>query len=521
MRIVGDFVFAVWDDRRQQLFCARDILGKRPLFYWFDGRVFRCASEMQQLFVDEVVGRRPNEGMAAEFLASAVTSTTETLFRDVFRLAPAHSMTVSSSGLRMKRYWQWDSSAEVRHRSDAEYAEHFLEQFREVLRAHLRTIGPVGVTLSGGLDSTSVLSVAQDELNRSGSGLRLEAYSMTFPGRACDESGFIDEVVRRWDVPSHRVVPVPMGADYYQEQVVRYLDIPEYPNNAMCSFLSRAGSANGVRTLLTGDSGDWWLTGSRLQCADLIRRGRLAEVARRLRPEAEYAGLSPWMTLRKYGLRPLVPAAARNWRERLLGVGPARDWLPDEFKSRVSLNDRIRVAPNRGRPSFAAVDLAGHLDSGDQVHSNELGDRSAAAIGHEWRDPLGDRRLVELTLALPEEQRRRGRMTKFVLRQATAGLMPEPVRQRLDKADFSHAFVEELLSQGGAPRFEALAIEELGWVDGPVLRRMYQDMSALYLAGDLRYTALVWPLWTVAWIDRWYSEVGGASSEPKVRGRPR
>ena len=200
-RIVGDFALVVFDKRSRSLFCARDPLGVKPFYYWTDGKAFLWASELQQLFQHPSVSKEPNEGMVAEYLSAKITSVEETLYVGILRLPPAHVMVVSPDGVVRRRYWDVEPDVEPSWRSREECAEAFLPVFKEAVRCRLRSQKPVGAELSGGLDSSSVVSAAQ-ALYREGAAhdLGFEAFSLVFPGLPCDESQFIDAVAERWQL---------------------------------------------------------------------------------------------------------------------------------------------------------------------------------------------------------------------------------------------------------------------------------------------------------------------------------
>jgi len=176
-----------------------------------------------------------------------------------------------------------------------------------------------------------------------------------------------------------------------------------------------------------------------------------------------------------------------------------------QFARRNQLTERLQQEQaSRQFSSFAQRDLYRTLTSGWQSHFLEMEERSASWFGIEERHPLNDRRIVEFALALPEEQRWRRDQPKYLLRRALAGLLPEVVRIRRTKADFSHAFAEALKTLGGESLFNSLAIASMGWVDGAWVRRMYQQMAQLYALGDGGYTRHVWPLWMIFGIELWF-----------------
>ena len=509
-RTIGDFAFVVWDRRQRQLFCARDPLGGKPFYYHTDGRTFLCSSELRQLFEDSTVRRKPNEGMIGEYLAKAITSQEETLYRDVFRLPSGHVLIVQPDGLRKARYWDIDPAREIRYRTDAEYAEHFAELFREAVRCRLRSYKPVGAYLSGGLDSSSVVGVAQSLYREGAIGDRgFETFSLVFPGRPCDESAYIQDVVQMWALKSNAVYPEESDPPDYTAQVRRYHDFPDYPNGSMADPLRSLARAKGFRVLLTGLGGDDWLTGSSYHYADLLRRLRLVALIRQIRFDSRVpAVVWPRFSLFRFGFWPFVPPSARDALKWVLRRNGLPRWMGRRFAREIRLSERLR-RPTAKRPfsSFAQADLYRTAISGFGAHFIEMEERSASRFGFEQRHPFHDRRIIEFALALPEEQRWRRNQIKFVLRQAMSGLLPETIRQRLTKADFSHVFAEALHGQRGERLFDSLAIASMGWVDGGWVQTAYRDMAQLYARGDEQYSRYIWPLWFIFGIELWFNMV--------------
>ena len=502
-KIIGDFALALWHGRRRELLCARDFLGKRPFYYYFDGSSFRFASEPQAVMADSSVPREPNQGMIAEFLANAVTSTTETLFRHLFRLPPAHFMVVSFKGLELTRYWDWDPERVVRYHDDRDYAAHFRQLLATATEVRLQSPWPVAAELSGGVDSSSLISLAEYLRTTGRYNGRLEAYSMVFPGRDCDETLYIREVARYCDMPVHEFRPGPAGEGPYLAQVQQYLDLPDYPNMMMHRTHWVVARQRDCRVVLTGQGGDQWFEGSLYSYSDSLRRLRLGRLVADLRVSVKASGWrASTADLFYYGLKPLLPPALVESIHRLAGQAFPPAWLDESFCRDISLAERIRT-PTPNAPSFATGDIATRLIDGFETHANEFADRAIASTRQEHRDPFDDRRVVEFALALPEDQRRRGGLTKYVLRSAMAGLMPESVRSRRNKAEFSHVFYEELRVQGGLALFTGTVLEDLGWIDGKQVRAMYEQIDRWYRSPDGSLPRHLWSLWTLASVERW------------------
>ena len=525
--ILGDFAFALWNETTRTLFCARDALGTRPFYYCCGSGSFVFASELQQLFEGAAIERAPNDGMIGEYLANAITSRDETLYRGILRLPPAHCLRVQPGGVRLRRYWDADPGRAMRYRTDAQYAEHFMEIFTAALRCRLRSPGGIAAELSGGLDSSSIVCMAQS-LRRNGApaGADLETFSLAFPGMPCDESAYIADVVRSSGARNTVLPPHQPPASCHADYVSRHGDFPGYPGNYMWDSIRQRLRERGHRVLLTGLGGDDWFAGGDVYYVELLRRLKFRELLQRARSDCAESGVAgaaaeAYLELR-HDLLPLLPPVLLQAIRTALGREGVPAWIRPQFARRSRLRERLQKKPDRHRfESRSQRDLYRWLNSGYLVHSFECDDRSAAGAGFEMRHPFHDRRLVEFALALPPEQLWRDGQSKFVLRQAMQGLLPESVRQRSTKADFSHAVANALQAQGGEALFDTLAIDAAGWVDKGRLRALYRRMNELYARGAQEYADHIWPPWMAFGIELWYKtrfHPGSGAAAPGFRG---
>ena len=480
-KIIGDFAFAIWDGRLNRLFCARDFFGIRPFVYFFKANTFLWSSELHALFESPEVPRVPNEGMAGEYLAGNICNLTETLYQGILRLPPAHYMIVDASGIRIKRYWDFDASSKVIHQTDDQYAEHFYELFSEAVRCRMRSAGPVGADLSGGLDSSSVVGIAQ-ELLRDGrvNGEGFEAISWAFPGLDCDESYYVNEVVSKWNLVSRSLTPEPVQAEVFIEQASRYLDFPGYPNAHALDSLRLLAKRHGCKVVLTGEGGDEWFSG--------MHEG-LRETAR------EYLRSRVW---------PITPNQFQSFVRQCLNRPEFPGWINKEFAQRINLVERLRAkihAPASIR--FAQRERYIALADGFSIHAQELGERNAAWSGLEIRHPLCDRRIVEFGLAIPDEQRRRGGIDKYILRNAMKRSLPAAVLNRNDKAEFSHLFIDQMKALGGKRLFSSMEIANgsSGWINEIEVRSVYNQLESS--AQENRPATNIWSLWVIWGVELW------------------
>ena len=514
-RIIGDFAFVIWDKRQRKLVAARDPMGVRPFYYCLEGQTLRCGSELRQILEDRTVRREPNEGMVAEYLSPYIVSTEDTLYREVFRLPASHLLVVQPGApVRKRRYWEIDPERQVTYRTDEQYAEHFREVFREAVKCRLRSLGPVGSDLSGGLDSSSVVVMAQS-LYRSGelSDPGFETFSQVFPpGWPAYESAYIDAVTSMWDIKANRMRVPPPEAYRYPESVRRFFDFPDYPNGADGHALKVLARTKGIRVKLSGLGGDERVRRSLYHFADLLRGWHIAGFLRAVRSEASRLGAGPAVALAKSsGIAPLLPGNVRRII-RILRGGNRKSfpWIDRRFAAQTNLFERLDPRPTG--PQFATLvqqDIHDAAFHGITAHAAEMEERSDAWFGLEARHPFKDRRVFEFAVQLPESQRFRDGLGKFVLRQAMRELLPEEVRQRTGKATFNHTLNDAFRLLGGETMFDSLAIETLGWVDGNWLRATANKELRLNACNqqDEQCISRNYALWMVFGINLWFRTV--------------
>jgi len=502
-RIVGDFAFAIWDRRRRRLFCARDPLGIRPLYYCIYDRNFVWGSELRQLLDVLPFGPQPNEGVVGEYLSSRLVDREETLYRGIQRLAPGHLLTVDVGGVRTARYFDVDPRREIRYPTDDEYAEHFSEIFREAVRCRLRSVSPVAVFLSGGLDSSSIVGAAA-RLARDGGGRApgFEAYSLDFAYAAADERAWVDDVAELWQLSVKHVSAAAAVSPSLAEQVAELRDFPDLPNTHPWGLLLDQAREQGSRVALWGYGGDEWLTGDTAHCADLLRGLRLLALARRMRDDIRslnrLGGLPVGLgDAVRSSVFPLVPRPVKKLVRRLRRWD-VPDWIAPDFARRVALQDRLaREAAVPPFATFAQRAIARQLQSGWSAAEYEMFDRFETRRSMESRFPFNDRRLIEFALALPEEQRWHGTETKFILRRAARDLLPPSVTRRATKGDFTYLFAASLEREGAAEIFSRLRLEADGFVLGARIREMYERLRR----GD---QSSLGQIWMIVATELWY-----------------
>lgn len=493
-KLLGDFAFAIWDSDQDKLFCARDYFGAKPFFYYYGvGEQFVFASEIRAILSLPDVPRCLNEVRIADFLNKQFEDKEITFYKDIVRLPPAMAMTVNRHGVRRWQYWEPDLTCEIKLADDEAYAAAFREIFTEAVRCRLRSAYPVGSTLSGGLDSSSVASVASQILAESGK-QRLRTFSAVFPRLAkvdprIDERLYINSVLEAGQFEPYFVL-----ADRLSPLVDSFWQVDEpIPgiNLYMDDAFFRAANQQGVRVLLTGHDGD-----------SIVSHGyeRLAELARTLKWKTlfnESAALAKGFNVRQRSLvwnqafKPLLPQALTNlWRRRSRHSRSVEEIDPlinRQFAVKVDLTARRQSASdghfNAGDGMREAHGQA--ITSGLLQYGTEILEKMAAPFGIEPRHPFFDKRLVDFCVALPLEQKLQNGWTRSILRRAMANYLPPEVQWRRGKGNLSANFKSGLLAKERAT-LDSIVFEKCTSIEKYIDIVTLQEMYAKYASKPLR-----------------------------------
>ncbi len=510
-RLIGDFAIVLWDAPRRRLVAVRDVFGMRPLHHALFGSTFVWASELAALLAHPGLRRIPNEGMVGEILANRICSITETLWQGISRLAPAHHLIVANGVVSTGCYWQPDFTRQIRYRKESDYADHFRSLFETVLGAYLRSSGDVGLYLSGGFDSSSVLGML-DHMRRVGRRRvpQVEIGSLVFPGLQCDERPHIEATARHFGATAHLHDATVLEQFSYLDYARQRLDFPGYPNGVMLAPIRQQFAQQGIRVTLTGLGGDDWFETTGYAFADAV------VAANPLLFAQVFATQATWMGLRhtlgrapKVAIEPWMPP----WLERALRLALARplvpSWMDPDFARRISLEDRIGAARFVRRPG--ALDgqaLIAQSSGPESLHCMEAADLLCAGQRDE-RHPFCDRRIVDFAIALPLGQRRRGRQSRIVVRNAMRGILPERARARSSTAEYTpavHARLKETLATDlPGVRLDDFHVVGNGWVRRAGLAAHH---DACYNQSSARGHSSVWPLWMATAIEIWLRATG-------------
>ena len=441
-RLRGMFAFAIWDGRRRELFIARDRLGVKPLYYVHapDGSL-HFASEMKALVAARSVAPELNYAALTDYLANHAPSGEETLLRGIRRLPPGHTLTWRETGeLRVDRYWDLSfAGGDGERLSDAEYVGRWRELFETSVRLRLMADVPLGMFLSGGIDSWAFAAVLCRLVPEP-----VMTFSVAFAEREANELSYARVVARAFGTEHHEVVVSPEEFFDALPRLVWHEDEPiAHPSSVALYFVSRL-AARHVKVVLTGEGSDEMLAGY----------GRYRKTVYNLALGARYYGLTNEPLRRAVRrLAGLVPAAGvrRKLERTFLFVPPdvesiyfdnfavfarsaQRGLLTPEARERAAgdLDPYRRVTEYlAGTDAETLLERLLYVDTKTYLHELLMKqDQMSMAASIESRVPFLDHKLVEYTARMPERMKLRGWTTKYVLREAMKGVLPGEILTR-------------------------------------------------------------------------------------------
>ena len=433
-RFNGMWAFAIWNQRKREMFCSRDRFGIKPFYYRLDASDFLFASEIKGILAALDTRPRPDHAVVGDYLIDgSLCRTSDTFFEGIKRLPPAHNLVVSTNGVRLSRYWEYPTASKF---DDHDPVETFRELLSDAVRLRLRSDVPVGVALSGGMDSSSILALAAGFMESS----RLKAFTAVFPGEDYDESAYARMASQSTGVALYCCDY--QAPDFMDDlrQVIWSMDYPALEGQVLSRGRLMSLAGRHVKVVLDGQGADEMLAG---YVARYFAPHLLDQLAGKVsgRSDATLRGTlgACFEVHRRYGRR------AYEGLFRQIAPQPALLRVRRSFEAggRVYTREFLRANPGRiERPEAKIFEdrLTGlmHFDHAIGILPMLLkfGDALSMASSVESRLPFLDHRLVEFVFRLPSRYKLRGAASKGILREAMAGLVPEAILSRNDKVGF-------------------------------------------------------------------------------------
>jgi asparagine synthase (glutamine-hydrolysing) len=490
-RFNGMWSFALWDRSQQKLFCARDRFGVKPFYYAISGNCFFFGSEIKQVLQASSMARVPNPHTVYNFLEYGLLDySSDTLFSDVQQLPGGHYLTLECSRPLepiIRRYWELHSDRELKIGPE-EATEEFRSRFAQAVKLRLRSDVPVGVCLSGGLDSSSILCQAKQLAPET----CFQTFSACFDEKAIDERDYIAAAVSAASATGHATFP--QGNSFW-ESVNTIAYHHDEPLGNICTFAQWAvmeeARKNGIPVMLGGQGGDETLCGY-----------------------MKYHYFYLWHLFRHANLqfpRELM-LWARNGTRSYGGLGFAIRYLPDPLRRPFSLAERVCTAdfrrdfaapgsglgPARNLAERQVIDLTYSSLPGLLRHE----DRNSMAHSVESRLPFLDYELAEFAVNCPPSLKLRAGWSKWILRSSMKNMLPEKIRLRKSKLGFDTPEARWMrlgLQNGHRNLWETPKLRMGRILSGPNLAREIQKFlraDATALPANSLFRAVSLELWS-------------------------
>ena len=478
----GPFAAAIWDGSKRSLTLARDHLGLNVLMWHRDKHSFAFATMPNGLFAFDNVRRELCEEKIADFLVLNHADHAGTIYRNIFRIPPAHLMRVGSDGsFELRRYWAPDEIAPVRLKSDAAYAEGLREQLDRAVRRQMRSLHPVGALLSGGLDSSSVVALAACALAEKKqrlpafTGVPRRGFDGPVPdGSYADETPFVEAIKDKLgNVDVHYVHSNECDDFAALERFFIALNGPvRNPSNFgwTLGVLEHARRQN-CRVLLGGLHGNYTISWDGWsQTVSHLLRGRFLLAHRQWRHYYRSTPFSRSVAFKKLFVDPLVPLPVGNWIDRRRRPNHAPAWqdhspIRVDFANAMAVDRRARKFGHdflyRVRRNERAQGL-GQVDYLGDWHTAEK-----AVTGVEVRDPTADIDVVSYCFGIPPEQFLAEGVDRSLVRRAMWGLLPEAVLTNRSRGLQAADWYEKVAANRGALSQQIAALSR-----SPLARKM-------------------------------------------------
>ncbi len=436
----GMFAFAIWDRNKREMFMARDRLGVKPLYYVHtdDGSLY-FASEIKALLEARAVKPEVNFAAFSDYLANHATSGEETLFRGVKRLMPGHTLTWREGEIKIRKYWDI-SFAKVgpSGHSDKDYIAEWSELFRKSVKLRLMADVPLGMFLSGGIDSSAIAAVMSTLVDEP-----IKTFSVAFKEREANELEYARLVAQAYKTDHHEVVVTPGEFFAALPDLIWHEDEPlAHPSSVALFFVSRL-AAQHVKVVLTGEGSDELMAGYARYRKTILNLA-LGEHYHRMIPSG----------VREIIRDQILGMSASKLRAKLsrtfLSLSPDIESIyfdnfavfPRSDQHQLLTSDAIdrvgEIDPYAGvRRLLTQTDAQSLLDrllyADIKTYLHELlmkQDQMSMAASLESRVPFLDHKLAEFTSSLPQRLKLHRWTTKYVLRQSMKGVLPEQILTR-------------------------------------------------------------------------------------------
>ena len=472
---LGEFAFILWDPDSHQLFAARDALGARELYYAMNKDFLIMGSYVSMLLVYPKLPKTLNEAKIAKYLAVIWDDDVNTFYETIYHLPPAHCLLINEDSSRLWRYWDVDVTKTIRYSDPGDYAASYLELISDATQNSLRSTHPVGISLSGGLDSSTIAILAAEQMSTTAlAGETLNCYSYVFHElKKCDEEIYAQAVITKAS-QNHQVKtklisgdtfwPAPQAQDWWISR--------DYPFQDPYYFLLQAilvsACEEKTKIMLNGFYGDDLYSGEDYWLIDRLLGFQFGQIASSVKVSHQKLNVS--RSLVDYGLKALLPEKWKNIYHRMRSETPPWvEWLGIDLLTKIPTEDtdgmqkkKLHFRNPGQRKRYTSLFKSGYPESVTVLQD------IAQKNGMEYAFPFLDKRIVEFILSIPSSQISSPGNSRRLLRESMCSKLPDLILKRQDKALLFDLYAKGIYSNETfnlGEYFEHSQIVERGYVN--------------------------------------------------------
>ena len=429
----GMFAFAIWDDRKQEVFIARDRVGKKPLYYSVTrGGTLVFGSELKSLLEYPEVERKINPQALDAYFSLGYVPDPVSIFENVEKLPPGHHLTFANGRLTVERYWDFSYNTNGNGHKAADYLEELRALLSEAVKLRLVSDVPLGAFLSGGIDSSTVVALMAQHMDQP-----VKTFSIGFNEDSYDELKYARLTAKKFGTDHHEFMVTPDICDVV-DQLAWHFDEPFADSSAIPTYVVSKLAREHVKVVLTGDGGDELFAGysryvternrSKLDLIPDLIKDRLMDPLSRALPHGAWGR----NYLQNVSLDPI---------SRYLDTVSVFTGLNKSSLYSTDFSDQLRDSSqlasyfhelSRNVKTNASLDSLLYIDSKTYLPGDILTkvDRMSMAVSLEARVPLLDHKLIEFVTRIPASMKLAGIETKHLFKQAIGELVPAEVVNR-------------------------------------------------------------------------------------------
>jgi asparagine synthase (glutamine-hydrolysing) len=452
--ILGDFVFVLYDTQDSTIFCARDLMGTKPIYYHFSSKFFIFASEIKAILTVPAVPYIRNNLRIGSYLSSDICDNESTFYKHVCRLPPSHYLTISKGALNISKYYSF-TPRNLTGQNEQSIKEEFLDIFTNSIKSRISDSQRLGAYLSGGLDSSSVVSLLCHNSFNCCRHLPLHTFSGVFQNiEKCDERKYINPIIDTYNIYPHFIFVDAIDPRDTLLKIRVKEDEPHcYPHYFMSFNLLRLAQQHQISDMLSGHDGDSAISYGTGYFIELILQAQLIKLTKECIHVGTKNNFFSTLASLKYFIKKFleyrIPSILPFSHKRST-VYHLLQHLNPTFSQQNNLKEYLLSFqsnnPHEGQSELLKHSLA--VAHPRQALALEFFERQSSHFDIRQHFPFFDKRVIEFCLGLPSHHKIRNGFSRFILRNALGSILPDIVSTRKHKTNFMPSLLHAYFNQG-------------------------------------------------------------------------